>query len=56
MGAAAGDPGIGTAVGAGTDLLGGTVVGVTRADAATITCNRYDVAHMQGMYAKGNRW
>jgi hypothetical protein len=43
VGAAAGDPGIGAAVGAGTGLLGGTAVGVSRADAAITTVQgRYD--------------
>jgi hypothetical protein len=56
VGAAAGDPGIGAAVGAGTGLLGGTAVGVSRADAAITTVQgRYDVAYMQCMYAKGNQ-
>jgi hypothetical protein len=56
IGAAAGDPGIGAAVGAGTGLLGGTAVGVSRADAATTTVQgRYDIAYLQCMYAKGNQ-
>jgi Glycine-zipper domain len=56
VGAAAGDPGIGAAVGAGTGLLGGTAVGVSRADAAITTVQgRYDASYMQCMYAKGNQ-
>ena len=56
LGAGAGDPAIGAAVGAGTGSLGGTAVGVNRADAATTTVQlRYDVAYTQCMYAKGNQ-
>jgi len=56
VGAAAGSPATGAAVGAGTGLLGGTAVGADNAaGAAWSVQNRYDVAYMQCMYAKGNQ-
>jgi hypothetical protein len=56
VGAAAGSPGIGAAAGAGAGLLGGTAVGVGRADAAQFGAQqRYDNTYMQCMYAKGNQ-
>lgn len=56
IGAAAGSPGTGAAVGAGAGLLGGTVVGASNAEAArTSVQQRYDIAYIQCMYAKGNK-
>jgi hypothetical protein len=56
IGAAGGNPGLGAAVGAGTGLLGGAAVGASRGDSPHRTAQqRYDMAYMQCMYAKGNQ-
>jgi hypothetical protein len=56
VGAAAGNPALGAAVGAGTGLLGGTAVGAGQGAATQWTLQqRYDIAYMQCMYAKGNQ-
>ena len=56
IGAAAGSPGTGAAVGAGAGLLGGTAVGAGSASGARTTVQqRYDMAYLQCMYAKGNQ-
>jgi hypothetical protein len=56
VGAAAGNPGVGAAAGAGAGLLGGTAVGISRADAALYGAQSvYDNTYMQCMYAKGHQ-
>ena len=56
LGAAAGDPGIGAAAGAGTGLLFGSASGQEDAYGAMRTAqDRYDIAYIQCMYAKGNQ-
>jgi OmpA family protein len=56
IGAAAGNPGIGAAVGAGTGLVGGTAIGAGQAQGAYHSVQqRYNMAFMQCMYAKGNQ-
>jgi hypothetical protein len=56
IGAATGNPGAGAAIGAGTGLLGGTAVGAGRAHGAYYSVQqRYNMAFMQCMYAKGNQ-
>ncbi len=56
IGAAAGSPATGAAVGAGAGLLGGTAIGASNAEGASISVQRrYDMTYMQCMYAKGNQ-
>jgi Glycine-zipper domain len=56
IGAAAGNPAAGAAAGAGVGLVGGTAVGADQAQGAQWSVQqRYDVAYMQCMYAKGNQ-
>jgi hypothetical protein len=56
IGAAAGSPATGAAVGAGAGLLGGTAAGAGRAEGSSYAVQqRYDMAYMQCMYAKGNQ-
>jgi OmpA family protein len=56
VGAAAGSPATGAAVGAGAGLFGGTAVGASNAVGARTTVQqRYDIAYLQCMYAKGNQ-
>lgn len=56
LGAAAGNPGIGAAAGAGVGLLGGTAAGAGQAQGAYHSVQqRYNMAYMQCMYAKGNQ-
>jgi len=56
IGAAAGSPATGAAAGAGVGLLGGTAVGASRAEGSSYEVQqRYDIAYMQCMYAKGNQ-
>jgi OmpA family protein len=56
IGAAAGSPATGAAVGAGVGLVAGTAVGAGHAGSAHLTVQqRYDMAYMQCMYAKGNQ-
>ncbi|MDO9048254.1 MAG: glycine zipper family protein [Methylobacter sp.] len=59
LGAAAGAAiggGRGAAIGAGTGLLGGSIVGTGAADSSIYgTQERYNVAYIQCMYAKGHR-
>jgi hypothetical protein len=56
IGAAAGSPATGAAVGAGVGLLGGTAIGASNAQGASVSVQRrYDIAYMQCMYAKGNQ-
>lgn len=56
VGAAAGNPALGAAAGAGIGLLGGTAVGAGQGAGARWTLQqRYDIAYMQCMYAKGNQ-
>jgi len=59
LGAAAGAAlggGRGAAIGAGTGLLGGSIVGTGAADSSMYgTQQRYDVAYIQCMYAKGHQ-
>jgi hypothetical protein len=56
IGAAAGSPATGAAVGAGVGALGGTTVGASSGYAAgASTQNRFDMAYVQCMYAKGNQ-
>lgn len=55
-GAALGGHGDDAAAGAGAGLLAGTVVGMDRAQYGNRTLQeRYDIAYMQCMYAKGNQ-
>ncbi|MBI1846849.1 MAG: hypothetical protein HYR86_07740 [Candidatus Rokubacteria bacterium] len=56
IGAASGSAATGAAVGAGVGLLGGTAVGAGTAEAAGGRVQeRYDVAYVQCMYAKGHQ-
>jgi hypothetical protein len=56
LGAAAGNPVVGAAAGAGVGLLGGTAVGAGQAQSAYHSVQqRYNMAYMQCMYAKGNQ-
>ena len=56
IGAAGNNPGLGAAVGAGAGLLGGSAVGANQGASAYRTAQqRYDMAYMQCMYAKGNQ-
>jgi hypothetical protein len=56
LGAAAGNPAVGAAAGAGVGLLGGTAVGAGHAEGAYRSVQqRYNMAYMQCMYAKGNQ-
>jgi OmpA family protein len=56
IGAASGNAAGGAAVGSGVGLLGGTAVGADRASEAQWSVQqRYDIAYMQCMYAKGNQ-
>jgi len=56
IGAAAGNPAAGAAAGAGIGLVGGTAAGANQAAAEQWTVQqRYDIAYMQCMYAKGNQ-
>ena len=56
LGAAAGNPAVGAAAGAGVGLLGGTAVGAGQARGAYHSVQqRYNMAYMQCMYAKGNQ-
>jgi len=56
LGAAAGNPAVGAAAGAGIGLLGGTAVGAGQAEGAYHSVQqRYNMAFMQCMYAKGNQ-
>ncbi len=56
IGAATGSPATGAAVGAGSGLLGGTLLGAGNAEAARYDAQqRYDMAYLQCMYAKGNQ-
>jgi Glycine-zipper domain len=54
IGAAAGDPAVGAAIGGGSGLLLGSAAGVSNAYASgTALQNRYDMAYIQCMSAKG---
>ena len=56
IGAAAGNPGAGAAIGAGTGLVGGTAIGAGQGYGAYQSVQqRYNMAFMQCMYAKGNQ-
>lgn len=56
IGAAAGNPAAGAAIGAGTGLVGGTAIGAGQAQGAYHSVQqRYNMAFMQCMYAKGNQ-
>ncbi len=56
IGAASGNAAAGAAVGSGVGLVGGTAVGANQAAVAQWTIQqRYDIAYMQCMYAKGNQ-
>ena len=56
IGAAAGNPAAGAAIGAGTGLVGGTAIGYGNAQGAYYSVQqRYNMAFMQCMYAKGNQ-
>jgi hypothetical protein len=56
VGAAAGSAATGAAVGSGVGLLGGTAAGAGLGERAAWSAqDRYDVACMQCMYAKGNQ-
>src|SRR5687768_13453441 len=56
IGAAAGSPATGAAVGAGVGLAAGTGIGAGHASSAHLSVQqRYDIAYMQCMYAKGNQ-
>ena len=56
IGAAAGNPAAGAAIGAGSGLLGGTAIGAGQAQGAYHSVQqRYNMAFMQCMYAKGNQ-
>jgi hypothetical protein len=56
IGAAAGNPAAGAAIGAGTGLVGGTAVGAGYGQGAYYSVQqRYNMAFMQCMYAKGNQ-
>ncbi len=56
IGAAAGNPAIGAAIGAGAGALGGTAAGASYGEGAQLSVQqRYDIAYIQCMYAKGNQ-
>ena len=56
IGAAAGNVGVGAAAGAGSGLLLGTAAGANAGYGAGFTLQqRYNIAYMQCMYAKGNQ-
>jgi hypothetical protein len=56
IGAAGGNPAAGAAIGAGTGLVGGTAIGAGQAHGAYHSVQqRYNMAFMQCMYAKGNQ-
>jgi OmpA family protein len=56
IGAAAGNPAAGAAIGAGTGLVGGTMIGAGEGYGAYHSVQqRYNMAFMQCMYAKGNQ-
>jgi hypothetical protein len=56
IGAAAGNAGVGAAAGAGGGLLLGTAVGANTGYGTRFTLqDRYNIAYMQCMYAKGNQ-
>ncbi|MCG3200972.1 MAG: hypothetical protein NFCOHLIN_00834 [Gammaproteobacteria bacterium] len=56
IGAATGDPGAGAAIGAGGGLIVGSAYGYdTYGRSGTTVQDRYDIAYMQCMYAKGNQ-
>ncbi len=56
IGAAAGNPAAGAAIGAGSGLLGGSLIGSGQAQGAYHSVQqRYNMAFMQCMYAKGNQ-
>jgi Glycine-zipper domain len=56
LGAAGGNAGAGAAIGAGGDLLAGSVVGTGTAQASAGSLqDRYDAAYLQCMTASGNR-
>jgi hypothetical protein len=47
---------MGAAIGAGSGLLGGTLLGANEGQASGAEVqNRYDIAYQQCMYAKGNQ-
>jgi outer membrane lipoprotein SlyB len=56
LGAASGHPATGAAIGAGGGLLVGGLSGADAGNTSAMTAqNRYDVAYVQCMYAKGNQ-
>lgn len=56
IGAATGDPGAGAAIGAGGGLIVGSAYGYDAyGRSGTTVQDRYDIAYMQCMYAKGNQ-
>ena len=56
IGAATGDAGAGAAIGAGGGLIVGSAYGYdTYGRSGTTVQDRYDIAYMQCMYAKGNQ-
>jgi len=56
IGAAAGNPAMGAAVGSGVGLLGGTSAGAASGERRGYAAQqRYDIAYVQCMYAKGNQ-
>jgi hypothetical protein len=56
IGAAAGNPGAGAAIGAGSGLLVGSAAGLSQGESSRLSLQqRYDIAFMQCMYAKGNQ-
>jgi hypothetical protein len=56
IGAATGDPGAGAAIGAGGGLIMGSAYGYDAYErSGTTVQDRYDIAYMQCMYAKGNQ-
>ena len=56
VGRAAGNAGVGAAIGAGSGLLLGSAWGIDAAQASGATLqNRYDMSYVQCMYANGNR-
>jgi outer membrane lipoprotein SlyB len=56
IGAASGNPGAGAAIGAGSGLLVGSAAGLSEGQSSGLSLQeRYDIAFMQCMYAKGNQ-
>ncbi len=56
IGAASGNPAAGAAIGAGSGLLVGSAAGLSQGESTRLSLqNRYDMAFMQCMYAKGNQ-